>query len=244
VDVVLTIGGLVAIAGDAVWRARRRHARQRRLMHLADRAGLRFAAVDPDGDTAWLPFRWALEGTWLAAENLVSYRDDDVLAFDLVLEEPVSASEGRPRRSWHSCAAVPIEAACPPMLIRPQQPVDGLAEAFTGPALDLDLEAFNRRFTVRCDDRRFAVACCDQRMIRAILTLPPGVAVATNEDRLLLLADELPPPQVVLLLEAARRVRDAVPPVLTSLYPPRPARSPFEERWLQGRWSPDPIGRE
>jgi len=244
VDVALTVVGVVAIAGYAAWRAWRRHARQRRLMHVADRAGLRFAAVDLDGAVAWLPFRWALDGTWLGAENLVSYRDDDVLAFDLVLEEPVSASEGRPRRSRHTCAAIPVEAGCPPMLIRPQHPIDGLAEAFTSAAIDLDLEVFNRRFTVRCDDRRFAVACCDQRMMRAILTLPPGVAVATNEDRLLLLADELPPPQVLLLLEAARRVRDAVPAVLTSLYPPRPARSPFEDRWLQGHWSPDPIGRE
>jgi hypothetical protein len=31
---------------------------------------------------------------------------------------------------------------------------------------------------------------------------------------------------------------------MASLYPPRPLAGPFEERWLQGAWSPDPISGE
>ena len=129
------------------------------------------------------------------------------------------------------------------MLIRPQQPIDGLADAIAGEAIDLDLEAFNRRFTVRADDRRFATAFCDQRMMAAIMRIPAAIGVATNEDRLLLFGGELDPGSVLLLLEAARAIRNAVPPVVRDLYAPRSPRSPYEDRWLQGRWSPDPLFR-
>jgi hypothetical protein len=30
--------------------------------------------------------------------------------------------------------------------------------------------------------------------------------------------------------------------VVASLYPPRPAEGPYEDRWLQGSWSADPTG--
>jgi len=45
-----------------------------------------------------------------------------------------------------------------------------------------------------------------------------------------------------LLFEAARAMRRAVPAVVAGLYPPRPAKGRHEDRWLQGHWSPDPIG--
>ena len=95
---------------------------------------------------------------------------------------------------------------------------------------------------MRANDRRFAVAFCDQRMMRALMGLPPGVMVAVNEDRLLLRAKELSSAQVLLLFEAARAIGRAVPRVVAGLYPPRPSKGRHEDRWLQGRWSPEPIG--
>jgi len=212
-------------------------------MLLCQRAGLRFSPIDLGGAAAWMPFRWVLRGNWVGAENVVAYDGDDVHAFDLVVEERETREDVAPPKKRYSCAVVPVSGGCPRMLIRPQQPIDGLAEVLTGTAIDLDLEAFNRRFTVRADDRRFATAFCDQRMMQAIMRIPAGIGVATNEDRLLLFGRELPPAQVLLLLEAARRIRDAVPPVVADLYPPRPSKSPYEDRWLQGRWSPDPVHR-
>jgi hypothetical protein len=242
-DVLLWLVALAITGSIAAWRAFRWRSRQRRLMLLCDRAGLRFSPVDLDGAGAWVPFRWVLRGHWVGAENVVAYEGDDVHAFDLLVEEWSSREDVAPPKKRYSCAAVPIAGGCPRMLIRPQQPIDGLAETLTGAAIDLDLGAFNRRFTVRADDRRFAVAFCDQRMMRAIMHIPAGIGVATNEDRLLLFGRELPPGQVLLVLEAARTIRDAVPTVIADLYPPRPAKSPYEDRWLQGHWSPDPVHR-
>jgi hypothetical protein len=31
---------------------------------------------------------------------------------------------------------------------------------------------------------------------------------------------------------------------MPSLFPPRPMRSAHEDRWLQGRWSPEPTGTD
>jgi len=242
-EVLLWLFALLVVGAIGGWRAFRWRSRQRQLMLLCQRAGLRFSPIDLDGAATWMPFRWLLRGNWVGAENVVAYDGDDVHAFDLLVEEWATRDDVQPPKKRYTCAVVPIAGGCPRMLVRPQQPIDGLAETLTGAAIDLDLDAFNRRFTVRSDDRRFAVSFCDQRMMHAIMRVPPGIGVATNEDRLLLFGRELPPAQVLLLVEAARKIRDAVPTVLADLYPPRLTKSPYEDRWLQGRWSPDPIHR-
>jgi hypothetical protein len=243
-EVLLWLIALLVVGAIGAWRALRARSRQRSLMLLCQRAGLRFSPVDLHGASAWMPFRWVLRGNWAGAENVIAYDGDDVHAFDVLVEEWSSRDDVSPPQERYTCAVVPLESGCPRMLIRPHQTIDGLADAFTGAAIDLDLDAFNRRFTVRADDRRFAVAFCDQRMMHAIMRVPAGIGVATNEDRMLLFGAELKPAQMLLLLEAARKIRDAVPPVVVDLYPPRPPKSPYEDRWLQGRWSPDPVSRD
>jgi hypothetical protein len=243
VEILLWLLALVVVGSISGWRAFRWRSRQRRLMLLCERAGLRFSAVDLDGASAWVPFRWLLRGNWVGAENVVSYQGDDVAVFDLLIEERRIDENTPPTRKRVTCAAIALPGGAPRMVVRPADPIDGLAEAVTGGAIDLELEAFNRRFTVRADDRRFAVAFCDQRMMASMLQLPRGIGLATNEEWVLLFGPELPPADVLLLLEAARAIRDAVPSVLADLYPPRPTKSAYEDRWLQGHWSPDPTSR-
>jgi hypothetical protein len=238
------VGAAIVASVVAVWRARRRHGRARSLMLLCRRADLEYSPVDPFPDTLWLPFRWLGEGRWARSENVVWNRaeGDDVRAFDLSVEEPPSREDlpGSTRR--YSCATVSLGSGCPRFEIVPRDLFGDAAEAFGSSEVEFELEAFNRRFRVRSADRRFAVAFCDQRMMRAMLELPPGVTIAVNEDRMLFRASILPPAEVLLLFEAARTIRRLVPPVVTSLYPPRPAKGKHEDRWLQGRWSPEPIG--
>ena len=75
-----------------------------------------------------------------------------------------------------------------------------------------------------------------------MMALPAGITVLVNEDRMLLHRVSPAAGEVLLLLEAARAMRRNVPKVVASLYPPRPMKGPHEDRWLQGRWSPEPIG--
>jgi hypothetical protein len=240
---------LVALAVTvAVVRLARRRSRQRALMLACRRAGLAFAPVDPFVDTIWLPFRWLGSERWIHTENVVwlDQESDGVRAFDLVTERPAggqgNGAEGQPVRRRYTCASAPLPFGCPRLEVRPRQVLDGVAEAITGDEIHMELASFNRRFHVTAEDRRFAVAFCSPQMMQAMLAIPDGVTIAVNEDRLLLRAQELPPGGMLLLFEAARALRTHVPTVVASLFPPRAAKGRYEDRWLQGHWSPDPTG--
>lgn len=238
----LLIAMVVAAAlANAWWRLRRRASRQRRLMLLCDRARVAFEAVDLHPDTAWLPFPMfgaARHGT----ENVVWDRaeGDDVRAFDFwYLEETEEGSRGNRRRL--TCAVVPLGSSGPGLRVVPRdavfEPGGGL-----GREVHLELEVFERRFRVETDDPRFAVAFLDQRLMEAFLALPHGVSAEVGEGTLLLRAPLLPAEQVLVLLDTALEMRRRIPRVLSSLFPPRPARGTHEDRWLQGHWSAESTG--
>ena len=234
--------GLIA-ACIVAWRSIRRRGRARRLMLLCHRVGLEFSPVDPFADTLWLPFRWLGDGRWTRAENVVWNRaeGDDVRAFDLLIEESMDRGARSTVRRY-ACAAVALPFGCPRLEIVPRDAIGHVAGSLAAADVELELEEFNRRYRLLSEDRRFAVAFCDQRMMRALMGLPPGVSVAVNEDRMLMVASDLQPAEVLLLFEAARAMRRSVPTVVADLYPQRPARGRHEDRWLQGHWSPEPIG--
>jgi hypothetical protein len=231
---------VVAVVAVLAWRRRARGTRQRRLMLLCQRAGLAFAPLDLRPDTAWLPFPLfgrSPSGT----ENVVwdERRGRDVYAFDFWYEDGGDRPAAARRRL--TCAVVPLPASCPDLRVRPRDAL-GKVGALEGSEVRLELEDFERRFVVEAVDARFAVAFLDQRMMEAFLTLPDEATAEVSEDVLLLWAPLLPPARVLLLFDAACRIHRRIPRVVASLYPPRPARTPFEDRWLQGRWSPDPTG--
>ena len=223
------------------WRWRRGASRQRRLMLLCQRAGLDFAPLDLFGDTAWLPFPMfgrMRSGT----ENVVweRRRGKDIRAFDFWHEEPADDRPVTPRRRV-TCAFVPLAFSAPRLRIAPRDLEDDVKAALGMQEVRLELDAFNRRFVVETEDERFAVAFLEQRMMEGLLALPDGVTAETNENVLLLSAPELPAEQVLLLFDAAVSIQRRVPRVLSSLFPPRPTEGPYEDRWLQGRWSPNPT---
>jgi hypothetical protein len=240
---LIWIATALVAAALVAWRFQRRRDRARQLMLLCQRASLEFSTFDPFPDTVWLPFRLFGRGPSRGTENVVWNDDDgdDARAFDYWFEERRS-QDSMPTMHRFSCALVALPFGCRRLEVAPHDFADDIGELVEGDDLELELEAFNRRFDVRADDRRFAVAFLDQRMMRALMTLSEGVTALVNEDRLLLIAPLLPAAEVLLLLEAARALRRYVPPVVASLYPPRPMKGPHEDRWLQGRWSPEPIG--
>jgi hypothetical protein len=136
---------------------------------------------------------------------------------------------------------VPLGASAPRLRIAPRDVDDEVRSILGLREIELELEGFNRRFAVQTEDERFAVAFLEQRMMEAILALPDGVTLEANGDVVLLSAPELPAEQVLRLYDAAVAIRDRVPRSLPSLFPPRPIEGPYEDRWLQGHWTPDPT---
>jgi hypothetical protein len=78
-------------------------------------------------------------------------------------------------------------------------------------------------------------------MMEGLLAIPDAVTAEVNENVLLLRAPVLPAEQVLRLYDAAVAIHRRLPRSLPSLFPPRPAEGPYEDRWLQGRWSSDPT---
>lgn len=240
---LVALAAAVASLAIAWWRWRRGAMRQRRLMLLCRRAGLDFAPMDLSPDTAWLPFPMfgrPRRGT----ENVVWDRRQgtEVRAFDYWYEE-LAEEQGVGSRRRLTCAVVPLAASARRLRVAPRELADEAMSALGFREVRLELERFNRRFTVETEEERFAFAFLEQRMMEALLSLPDGVTAETNDHVLLLSGPLLAPEQVLLLFDAAVRIHRRVPRVLPSLYPPRPAEGPFEDRWLQGRWSADPTHR-
>jgi hypothetical protein len=237
----LALAVLLVALGWRGWRWRRTGARQRRLMLLCQRAGLDFAPLDLAPDTAWLPFPMfgrAKSGT----ENVVweRSRGPEIRAFDFWYEEPSDERQVTPRRRL-TCAVVPLVFSAPRLRIAPRDLADDMKAAVGLREVRLELEEFNSRFVVDAEDERFAIAFLEQRMMEGLLALPDGVTAEVNEHVLLLSAPRLRAEQVLVLYDAAVAIHERIPRSLSSLFPPRPAEGPYEDRWFQGRWTPDPT---
>ena len=230
-----------AVVVVAVVRARSGSARQRALLRLCADAGLACAMLDPFPDTTLLPFRVFGWGSAHGVENVVWDGGDDraIRVFDLWIRP----QRDEARRTM-TCGVVPLPFSVPPIALLARGQVDPSEEPVSGDVVRLELDAFEQRFEVRADDPRAAVALLDQRMMATLLRLPVRVAIHVHEDAMLMVAPTLEPGEMLLLLACAKALAGRVPPVVASLYPPRPARGPYEQRWLQGSWSPDPTSAD
>ena len=231
----------VLVLGCAWWRWRSRAGRQRKLMLLCQRAGLDFAPLDLFGDTAWLPFPMfgrPKRGT----ENVVweRFRGTEIRAFDYWYEEPAQ-DRGATAKRRLTCAVVPLGASARRLRIAPRDLDDDVRSALGLREIELELEEFNQRFVVETEDERFAISFLEQRLMEALLALPDGVTVDVNGDVVLLSAPELPAERVLRLYDAAVAIHEHIPRSLPSLFPPRPNEGPYEDRWLQGHWTPEPT---
>ena len=207
-----------------LWARRQRRAeRDRSIAALAKSMRLTYSPIDLFNDL-WQPFHFFGLGTDRGVENVLAGTVDDVeiRVFDYWYEQVDDGSfeivEGRRR---FSCGVVAVPASCPKLAVQPRTTSDDLIGLVGGDVLPLELEAFNRRFRVRCEDQRFAIAFLEQRMMEALLLMPVPAAMAVSEDRVLLVARQLPVEQVALLLRGLASIRHAFPRSLPSLYPLR-----------------------
>lgn len=233
----------VVVLGLALmwWRHRRGADRQRRLMLLCLRAGLEFAPLDLAPDTAWLPFP-IFGRSPSGTQNVVWDRrlGPSIRVFDHWYEELEDEGKAGNRR-WLTCAVVPLPGSCPRLRVAPRDLSDEIRSALGMPEVRFESGRFDRRFVVESEDERFAFAFLEQRVMEGLLAIPEQVTAEVNDDVLLLSAPRLAPEQVLVLFDAAVQLHERIPRSLPSLYPPRPSRGPQEERWLKGRWSPDPT---
>ncbi len=235
--------GVVAIATVvvALIRARSGSARQRALLQRCADAGLACSVLDPFPDTTLLPFRVFGWGGAHGVGNVVwdGSEEHAIRVFDLWVQPQPDES-----RRTMTCGVVPLPFAVPQIAILTKGQVDPSGESVVGDVVHLELDTFEQRFEVRAVDPRAAVALLDQRMMAALLRLPMHVTIHVHEDAMLIVSPVLEPGEMLVLLACAKALAGQVPPVVASLYPPRPKKGPYEQRWLQGSWSPDPTSAD
>jgi hypothetical protein len=191
-EFALALAVASAIAG-AVFVLRRRAGRAdraRRAAAIAQGMGLTYSQVDLFGD-GWQPFHFFGLGTDRAIENVLAGTIDDVevRVFDYwYVDDGDGSFEMVESRHRFSCAVVAVPASCPKLAAQPRTMTDDLIGVVGGDVLPLELEEFNRRFHVRCEEQRFAIAFLEQRMMAALLRIPLPVALAASDDRILLVA--------------------------------------------------------
>jgi hypothetical protein len=223
VEVFLVVLIGAAAAAFVTVRGRRRDGRDRGIAALAESLHLTYSPIDLFGD-GWQPFHFFGLGTDRDVENVLAGTVDGVEmhAFDYEYADEGSGSleVARERRRF-SCAVFAVAASCPKLTVQPRSMTDDLIGLVGADVLPLELEAFNRRFRVRCEDQRFAVAFLEQRMMEALLRVPLEVAIGVSDDRILVVARQLPVEQLGLFLTGAATIHGAFPRSLPSQYPLR-----------------------
>ena len=83
------------------------------------------------------------------------------------------------------CVVDPHRPGWPDLAVLPPSIGTIVQEAVGLRGVELESEAFNRAFTVRCDDRRFAYALLDARMIAWLLDEDPDTGIEVRAGRLM-----------------------------------------------------------
>lgn len=216
VATALVVGGIVALG---VWRLRpRRNAFEAEALRL----GVRFSARDPFGllDEPFALWRWS-QRSYGRLDNVLwgTWRGLQVRAFEYQYD-----TSGRDPRAF-SCAMVAIPGGWPALVIRPESLASRLADVAV-PEVAFESEAFDRAFSVRCDDRRFASAFVDARMMAWLLALEPRWGFEIDGPWILGYRDQVRPWEIEGVLETVATFVERIPRVVGSLFPETLPRRP------------------
>ncbi len=189
---------LLALAGAAAliawivrWERRRDRARTEELRSLASTLGWWFEpALDSSYPAASAFVRGRDRGLFntLHHEFQVGDHACRVRCGDFRFIVPTGRSSARIVFSY-----VTVESPyprTPSLLVRREDALDKLAEVFGGDDIDLESDAFSRRFRVRCEDRRFAWDFLHPKMMELLMHGPDeavevshGFVTLTNGNR-------------------------------------------------------------
>ena len=216
------LGGLVAVAGFAVYAYLAKQKRIEAFGRMALQYGLTYASEDPFGTIAE-PFHLFQMGDGRGIENVLygAWQGIDVRAFDYWYYDESTDSKGHTSRSYSrfDCALLAVEAACSPITIDPENVLTRLADHLAMHDIQFESEAFNDAFNVKSPDRKFANDLIDARMQQWLLMLGRGYSFEVVGDRMLCFCRQIDPTGFIALLGTAKVFLENVPHLVASLYP-------------------------
>lgn len=174
VPVLVALAAVAAVVGLVVTAAADRRRRERLLVWSAER-GWRWDARG-DGLEHLLPGEPFGRGHSRQASSVVQGRwgDHDALAFDYRFRETTGSGKNRRTRTYRfAVVALHLPVALPQVHVGPENAFHRLAQAFGADDIDVESEAFNRRYRVRAADRRGAFALLHPRLVEMLAHTEP-----------------------------------------------------------------------
>ncbi len=224
--VLLIILAVIAIAYYSYLRKKKR---QEEISALATRLGLRYDPGDPFFIDETMSHRLFSLGDGRDCENVVwgAWEGIPVTAFDYWYYTESTDSDGHTSRSYHrfSCAMTEFPAACPPLIVTPENLFTRMADGLGFRDIEFEDEDFNRTWQIKCGDPKFANDFIDQRMMAWLQYAGSGWSFEVCGPIVLAYCRKLPTNQVMNLLQCLKAFTQKIPRVVTDLYPDqRPGR--------------------
>ena len=218
----IVVVGVAAIVGVVYLQYRLKQKRIASLRAIAAGIGFQFSPAEP-GDVLGLDFTLLGKGDGRGVESfLVGQRGGrPVECFDYWYYDESSDSKGRRSRTYHrfTCGLLTFEAAAPHLSLGRESFFSRIGNALGIDDIELEYEAFNREFRVRCDDQRFAFSLLDGQMMEWLLAAPDFEAIEVIGPHVLLARHRAAPEAWPSLLTFLGELRDHVPSVVFATYP-------------------------
>jgi hypothetical protein len=212
----VALGAFIAI-GVITWREK--YLRRQMWMGLADKYRMRYIRTDHFGIPELFKFALLQEGRGRQAFNCLdgTYQDLPVLLFDYRF----ITGWGKARKCHELSALLArLSIPCSHLIIRPETTMGRFAAFLGFGHIRLELDEFNRAFSVHCEDKKFAYDVCHPEMMEFILEYP-NMSWELQGDHLLVycLEVEFDPECVARCLEIAQGFAKRIPRYLKQKTP-------------------------
>ena len=205
---------------------KRKADRDRDLRRLAAANGFTFTETD-HFSSARVPFQIFRLGNRSVVENVLLGQARDgapVRVFDFSSWVEKETEDGVQRSSYRhlTCCLTETDHSFPHLVIQPETLATRLLEKVGMPTIDLESEAFNRRFVVTAEDERFGRMFLDPQMMELLLATDGQFQFEVRGRWVLVAAPLLPAKLCLSLVGLSTRFRELVPPVVREFHPDLP----------------------
>jgi hypothetical protein len=174
-----------------------------------------------------VPFQIFRMGNRNLVENTMVGRTPDglpVRVFDLTTWDHDETENGSTdtRHRYLTCCLTETAHSFPHLVVQPETLATRLLGKVGMPSIDLESEAFNRRFVVTCEDERFARMFLDPQMMELMLDTAGEFQFEVRGGWLLVAGPQLPARLCFSLVGLSTRFRQLVPPVVKEFHPDLP----------------------
>lgn len=211
----------IAVVAYLQWQAKQK--RREAIHEWAVRQGLSYSAEDPIGiPQTFSSFGLLNRGDGRGCENVLqgTWNGLPVIEADYWYYNESTDSEGRTSRDYDrfSIVIVEIEAWVPNVSIERENVLTRLADHVGMRDIEFELEEFNRRFNVKCQDREFAYKLLDARMMEYLLDKAGGICVEVEGGHALVWQGRIGVEGMMELLYRAKGFVDNVPRLVWNEY--------------------------